>query len=133
MINQTVIPITTEHQPQSPVSSPSLLNNPTYLSVHVGNANPSTLTKFLQFFHCIAKKTLDDSKRLSSYYSSPVKETNVLELQKTDRFLEDKDKSDNSVRKPCISNSSLKDIEMDAIEDELTAYMKEIRRREANS
>ncbi|XP_018564203.1 pyrokinin-1 receptor-like [Anoplophora glabripennis] len=131
MINQKSIPTAAEHQPQSTMSSPSLLNNPTCLSVHVSNPNPSTLTKFLQFFHCIAKKTLDDSKRLSSYYSSPVKETNALELQKTG-FL-DKEKCDNGVRKPCISNSSLKNIEIDAIEDELTAYMKEIRKREANS
>ncbi|KAJ8937368.1 hypothetical protein NQ314_011914 [Rhamnusium bicolor] len=123
-----------ELQPLSALSSPTILNNPTYLSVHVGSSTPTRLSKFLQFFQCIAKRTLDDSKRLSSYYSTPIKEPNIVELEKTDTFSDSgKFARCENLHKPCISNSSLKDIETGAIEDELTAYMKEIRRRELAS
>nr|XP_023023960.1 uncharacterized protein LOC111512097 [Leptinotarsa decemlineata] len=107
------------------------LESPIYLSVHVGNPTQTTFMKFLQFFQCIAKKTLDDSKRLSSYCSSPVKEQEVIDIEKTDESTEKEIvERCNEIHKPCISNSSLKDIETGAIEDELTTYMKEIRRRE---
>ncbi|KAJ8909772.1 hypothetical protein NQ315_014449 [Exocentrus adspersus] len=129
--NQKVIPV--ELHSLSTVSSPGNLNNSAYLSVHVGNnSNTTRLTRVLQFFHCIAKRKLDDSKILSSYYSTMVKEPNSIELEKSDMFseLSSFNRCDSDIYKPCVSNSSLKDIEMGAIEEELTAYMKEIRNRE---
>ncbi|KAJ8978004.1 hypothetical protein NQ317_004549 [Molorchus minor] len=119
-----------ELQSMSPLPSPTLLTNPAYISVQMKDATPTTITRFLQFFHCIAKRTLDDSKRLSSYHSTPVREPNILELDKTARYDVGRFHRCDDLHKPYISNSSLRDIETGAIEDELTSYMKEIRRRE---
>ncbi|KAJ3641670.1 hypothetical protein Zmor_028154 [Zophobas morio] len=100
-----------------------------FISIHINPTTPPRrLSKFWQYFECIARRTFDDGKRLSAYYSSPVKEPSILlELDTTP-------KKSQSCSSPCdISNSSLKDVESGAIEDELTTYMKEVRRRECCS
>ncbi|KAJ8936912.1 hypothetical protein NQ318_010939, partial [Aromia moschata] len=115
-----------------PLPSPTLHNTPPpYLTVHVGTGSSTALTRFLQFFHCVAKRTLDDGKRLSSYYSTPLREPNIPELERASKTIEKGESAGRGrFHSSCISNSSLRDIEMGAIEDELTAYMKEIRKRE---
>lgn len=66
----------------SPVDSPG------YLSVHMTTVNPTRLAKFLQLFHCLAKRTLDDSKKFSSYYTAATREPNFPELEKTENIAE---------------------------------------------
>lgn len=80
-------------------------------------------SRFLRAFRCFAKRTLDD-KLQSSNYPSPVIEGHIT-----------KDISDKIDESYCmvscnVSNSSLKDIENGALEDELTTYMREIHNRE---
>lgn len=71
---------TLEERPSTDQNSPT-----TYVSVQVGHPDPpTTLGKFLQFFHCLAKRTLDDGKKISTYYSTPTREPD-MELEKTDK------------------------------------------------
>lgn len=67
-------------------------------------------------FHCIAKRTLDDSKKFSGNRNN----RNVI----VDYAKGTKDNA--SITNSDISNSSLKDIENGALEDELAAYMYEM-------
>lgn len=110
-------------------SAPESATPNKFISIHLNPATPPhKLSRFWQYFECLAKKTFDDSKRLSAYYSSPVKEPSIL-LE-----LETSPKRAPRCTSPCdISNSSLKDVENGAIEDELTTYMKEVKRREIYS
>ncbi|VEN43533.1 unnamed protein product, partial [Callosobruchus maculatus] len=127
----------TSRYPQRPVacstsetpSSPQ--HSPTYLSIQLGSS-PTRLGKFMRLFRCIAYRTFDDNKRLSSSYcySSAVKEPNIFELQRTLDSSKGSFKRSESYQRPCISNSSLRDIETGAIEDELTIYMNELKHRE---
>ncbi|KAG5866205.1 hypothetical protein JTB14_022801 [Gonioctena quinquepunctata] len=61
--------------------------SPTY-SVLMVNSPPTTFNKFLQFFHGGSKKALDTSRKRSSHYSTPLKEPNILELQKNEKTRE---------------------------------------------
>lgn len=85
------------------------------------SAPPHRQNKFWRFFRCVAKPNLD--KRHS--FGSPIRDPSVLlELEKNNKI-------DSLSMSLCeISNSSLKDVENMALEDELTSYMKEIKRRE---
>lgn len=60
-------------------------------------------------------------------YSSPIREQNIL--FEMENIQQQKDVHFSHKRSFDISNSSLKDVECMAIEDELTAYMKEIKER----
>ncbi|XP_044261929.1 pyrokinin-1 receptor-like [Tribolium madens] len=114
----------------SSVKTSSEATTPKFISIHLNATTPPhTLGKFWQYFECLAKRTFDDSKRLSAYYSSPVKEPSIfMELKTSPK------KNQGRCTSPCeISNSSLKDVENGAIEDELTTYMKEVKRREIYS
>jgi hypothetical protein len=98
-----------------------------FISIQINPSEPPRkMNKFWQYFECIARRTFDDGKRLSAYYASPVKEPNILlELETSPK------RTPTRCTSPCeISNSSLKDVENGAIEDELTTYMKEVKRRE---
>lgn len=68
------------------------LDSPGYLSVHMTTVNPTKLSKFLQLFHCLAKRTLDDSKRFSSYYATATREPNFPELEKTENKAENSER-----------------------------------------
>lgn len=75
--------------------------------------------RFLRAFRCLAKKTLDEG--IQSKYSSPAKADPVIDCGIQESYC----------MVPCnVSSSSLKDVEQGALEDELTAYMKEIQNRE---
>ncbi|CAH2008388.1 unnamed protein product [Acanthoscelides obtectus] len=83
----------------------------------------------MRLFRCISSRTFDDNKHKSSSYcySTAVREPNIFELQKT---LKGSFRRSGSYQRSCISNSSLRDIETGAIEDELTIYMNELKNRE---
>lgn len=88
--------------------------NTRLVTVHIVTNRPSKFVKFLQMFHCIAKRTLDDSKKFSRNNSNVI----VDYAKRT--------KDNASITNSDISNSSLKDIENGALEDELAAYMYEM-------
>lgn len=84
--------------------------------------NRSRAARFMNLFRCIAKKTFDDKKLQP--FDSPISEQS--EPEKVGRELNDRFNQSSYD----VSNSSLRDIENGALEDELTIYMKEIQRRE---
>lgn len=84
--------------------------------------NRSKTARFFSLFRCIAKKTLDD--KTIKPYDSPISEH--CESEKGGNELNDR----LNLSSYDVSNSSLRDIEHGALEDELTIYMKEIQRRE---
>lgn len=87
----------------------------------------SRTSRFLRIFQCIAKKTLDDKKVQS--VESPVNS----EPQPPYEYRKPDVKEIFNMSPYNVSNSSLRDIENGALEDELTIYMKEIQRREKDS
>lgn len=97
----------------------SNIENQTNYSPYRKNSLRKKTNRFLQVFRCLAKKTLDDG--IQSRFSSPVREEKTIDYENRESYC----------MVPCnVSNSSLKDIEQGALEDELTAYMKEIHNRE---
>lgn len=80
---------------------------------------------FWKLFHCVAKKNRQEKGHSSFGATSPGKDPSVL-LE-----LERNNKMDSLSMSLCeISNSSLRDVEHMALEDELNTYMKEIKLRE---
>lgn len=89
-------------------------------SIQSQKNNRSRSNGFLKIFRCLAKRKFNHRKTTSN----PVP-------AKKDSFTMTPDLEENYCMEACnVSNSSLKDIEQGALEDELTTYMKEIQNRE---
>ncbi|KAK9871126.1 hypothetical protein WA026_011410 [Henosepilachna vigintioctopunctata] len=100
------------------------LRNLDFIAIHIKptentNDKNSKISGCCQFFECIAQENQVHRRKFSAYYTTHYLEADILAA-------ENKNNDDS----PCdISNSSLKDVEKEALDDELTAYMKEIQRR----
>lgn len=106
-------------------------NSPTYIRIHVKPVK--RLSKFWKICECVTKKRLD-KKRSDAYYLSPVKEPEItLELDGVALKKEPWGGRPKSPDSCDISNSSLNEVEMFTFEDELTAYMREIAKRECGN
>lgn len=94
------------------------------VTVQVTN-KPGKFVKFIQLFHCIAKKTIDDGKKISGYCATTHNENVIIldcvKTAKDDAF---------SITNSDISNSSLKDVENADLQAELDSYMCDIHGKE---
>ncbi|GLV45153.1 Pyrokinin 1 receptor [Carabus blaptoides fortunei] len=84
----------------------------------------SKTSQFLRLFRCTAKETSDDPKLR---VESPVVEQQFAYTKPEVKVMF------NNTSSYDVSNSSLRDMQNGALEDELTIYMKEIQRREKDS
>lgn len=88
----------------------------------------SRTRKLWRVFRSIARRHIDDDR---TYYSPPAHPTLSTANGTISSSQELKSQESVSSLTPCnISNSSLRDVERGALEDELTIYMQELQRRE---
>lgn len=104
------------------------------VAVHVSSVPQTRFTQFMQFFHCIARKTIDDGKRLTTTYYTPSnskeKSSTTVPTVSVDAVAQQTNKAETfSITSGEISNSSLKNVDTSSLEDELRGYIFEVQHR----